>query len=416
RRARGHPFSADILAAPLPNNYKDTNLVFDGTSDPSRHVRTFENMVVLHGYTDPVSCRAFLSTLRGGALDWFQQLPPGSIVDFEDFAEKLTNQYSSAVAQEKTYLTLMAMRQGEKESLRKYVARYNQACLEIPSTVDEVKMGGLIRSLRAGPCRTSLAKTPAHTYDEVLRRCRKYINLEETEAEFAKLEELGRGESRKEKAVSPKRKASPKREGRAKQDRGLYFLGHRVKVRTNMPLGETLGRPSVSGRLVKWAVELSEYTIIYEPRRAIKAQALADFIQEGTKESEESEGVWQVFADGSVSRAGGGLGIVLMSPKGDILEFAIKVAYQISNNEAEYEAVIKGLKLALSGGARAVQVHSDSQLVVDQFQEGFEVREERMMKYVEEIMKLQGEFDSFELIQIPRGENGRADLLAKMAQ
>ncbi|CAA0830960.1 Unknown protein, partial [Striga hermonthica] len=141
----------------------------------------------------------------------------------QDFAEKLTNQYSSAVAQEKMYLTLMAMRQGEKESLRKYVTRYNQACLEIPSVVDEVKAGGLIRSLRAGPCRTSLAKTPAHTYDEVLRRCRKYINLEETEAEFAKLEELGRGESRKEKAVSPKRKASPRREGRAKQDRGREY-------------------------------------------------------------------------------------------------------------------------------------------------------------------------------------------------
>ncbi|CAA0837942.1 Unknown protein, partial [Striga hermonthica] len=133
---------------------------------------------------------------------------------------KLTNQYSSAVAQEKTYLTLMAMRQGEKESLRKYVARYNQACLEIPSAIDEVKAGGLIRSLRAGPCQTSLAKTPAHTYDEVLRRCRKYINLEETEAEFTKLEELGRGESKKEKAVSPKRRASPRREGRAKQNRG----------------------------------------------------------------------------------------------------------------------------------------------------------------------------------------------------
>ncbi|CAA0810386.1 Unknown protein, partial [Striga hermonthica] len=74
----------------------------------------------------------------------------------------------------------------------------------------------------------------------------------------------------------------------------IYFLEHRVKVRTNMPLGETLGRPSVSGRLVKWAVELSEYAIVYEPRRAIKAQALADFIQEGTKEGEELEGVWKV--------------------------------------------------------------------------------------------------------------------------
>ncbi|CAA0841955.1 Unknown protein, partial [Striga hermonthica] len=96
RRARGHPFSREILAAPLPASFREINLIFDGSSDPSRHVRAFENMSVLHGYSDPVNCRAFLSTLRGGALDWFHQLTPGSIRDFEDFAGQLTNQYSSA--------------------------------------------------------------------------------------------------------------------------------------------------------------------------------------------------------------------------------------------------------------------------------------------------------------------------------
>ncbi|CAA0822828.1 Unknown protein, partial [Striga hermonthica] len=141
-----------------------------------------------------------------------------------------------------------------------------------------------------------------------------------------------------------------------------YFLNHKVKVRTNMPLGETLGRPSVSGRLVKWAVELSEYSLSYEPRRAIKAQVLADLIQEGTKVEEESGGIWQLIVDGSVARSGAGLGIVLFSPKGDYLEFAAKVGFKISNNEAKYEAVIKGLSLARAGGARRVQVHSDSQL------------------------------------------------------
>ncbi|CAA0832555.1 Unknown protein, partial [Striga hermonthica] len=153
---------------------------------------------------------AFLSTLRGGALDWFHQLTPGSIKDFEDFAGQLVNQYASAVAQENTYLTLMAMRQGEKESLRKYVARYNQMCLEVPTAVDEVKAGGLIRSLRPRPCRTSLAKTPARTYDEVIKRCKKYINLEETEAELAKLEEVARPDQRKGKPSSPRR-GSPRR-------------------------------------------------------------------------------------------------------------------------------------------------------------------------------------------------------------
>ncbi|CAA0829642.1 Unknown protein, partial [Striga hermonthica] len=165
RRARGYPFSREIVVALLPNNFKETNLVYDGSSNPSRHVRTFENMAVLHGYSDSVCCRAFLSTLRGGALDWFHQLPSGSIADFEDFASKLTNQYLSAVAHEKTYLTLMAMRQGENESLRRYVARYSQTCLEVHSASDEVKAGGLIRSLREGPCRNSLAKTPEERSD-----------------------------------------------------------------------------------------------------------------------------------------------------------------------------------------------------------------------------------------------------------
>ncbi|CAA0808228.1 Unknown protein, partial [Striga hermonthica] len=85
-----------------------------------------------------------------------------------------------------------------------------------------------------------------------------------------------------------------------------YFLNHVVLVRTNFQLGETLGRPTVSGRLVKWAVELSEYSIKYEPRRAIKAQALADFIQEGTKGEEKR---WVAHVDGSSAAKGSGLGI-----------------------------------------------------------------------------------------------------------
>ncbi|KAL0301716.1 UNVERIFIED_CONTAM: hypothetical protein Sradi_6448400 [Sesamum radiatum] len=70
-----------------------------------------------------------------------------------------------------------------------------------------------------------------------------------------------------------------------------YFLFYPIGVRDNTPLKQVLGRPEVSGRLVKWAIELSEYDISYLPRTTIKAQALANFVSEmkGTTQEEVPE-------------------------------------------------------------------------------------------------------------------------------
>ncbi|KAI3448580.1 hypothetical protein Pfo_005245 [Paulownia fortunei] len=178
-----------------------------------------------------------------------------------------------------------------------------------------------------------------------------------------------------------------------------YFLSHKIVIRTNLPLRQVLGKPETSGRMVKWAVEMSEYDIDYQPRVAIKAQALADFLQEMTPTDEVPE-AWLLHVDGSATISGCGAGIVLTSPEGEELEFAVRFEFKTSNNEAEYEALVRGLKMALELGVRQLSVFSDSRLVMQQVGGEFVAKEERMRNYVG---------------HIPRAENAKADYLSKIA-
>ncbi|KAL0456044.1 UNVERIFIED_CONTAM: Ribonuclease HI [Sesamum latifolium] len=189
-----------------------------------------------------------------------------------------------------------------------------------------------------------------------------------------------------------------------------YFLTHPMGVKTNMPLKQTLGKPDTSGRLIKWAVELSEYDISYLPRTTIEAQALVDFISEvaGAPLEETSRNEkWLLHVDGSSTIQGSGAGIVITSPQGEDLEFAIKFDFKASNNEAEYEALIAGMKMAHEAGARHLLAYSDSQLMVKQVEGIYEAKEKSMVQYLQQIAELRTSFESFQIIQIPREKNAR---------
>jgi len=205
-----------------------------------------------------------------------------------------------------------------------------------------------------------------------------------------------------------------------------YFQCHPITVYTTYPLKSILHKPELSGRLTKWTVELSEYDITFQPRTALKSQVLADFVadfapnatQQADKEllnlTEHSDSKWILTVDGSSNVNGAGIGLVLTSPEGDLIQQAIRCGFKATNNEAEYEALIAGLNLAKDMGIKKLSVRSDSQLVVNQLLGSYQARDLKMASYLEHIKTLQPAFEEFDISQIPRVDNSHADALANL--
>ena len=118
---------------------------------------------------------------------------------------------------------------------------------------------------------------------------------------------------------------------------------------------QVLHKPETSGRLMKWAIELSEFDIRYKPKKAIKGQVLADFVMEFTS-AEPAENtqattglpIWRLFVDGAANAQGSGAGLILTSLEGIDIGYELRFGFQASNKEADYEAVIVELDLAHS--------------------------------------------------------------------
>ena len=129
----------------------------------------------------------------------------------------------------------------------------------------------------------------------------------------------------------------------------------------------------------------------------------------------ESIKTWVVHVDGSSTLHASGIGVVLKSPEADKLKHKVFLHYQTTNNEAEYEVLLKGLKLAKFLEAESVLVQGDSQLVMGQVNGTYEAKEERMKRYLNKVRHLIKKFSEAHFVQVPREENMEADTLAKEA-
>jgi hypothetical protein len=129
-------------------------------------------------------------------------------------------------------------------------------------------------------------------------------------------------------------------------------------------------KPTLSGRLGKWAYSLIEYDLSYEPLRAMKGKVVADFIIDYEIRDDDicmvAMMTWKLFFDGSICARGNGVGCVLVVPGGEIQEMAIWLEFKCTNNQAKYEALVVGLEVLMAMKVRDVEAFGDSNLVVQQ--------------------------------------------------
>ena len=180
-----------------------------------------------------------------------------------------------------------------------------------------------------------------------------------------------------------------------------YLQAHTDVVLTQLTFKAILRSADYTGRIAKWGTVLRAFDIKYMPHTSVKGQVLADLVAEFAKPPSEEIAVtqnmdgksvgtvslqeplfWKVYIDGATNQKGSGVGLVLVSPKKLFIKKSLRLGFSATNNEAEYETLLKGMSMVQRMKGKAVKMFSNSRLVVGQVKGELEARDERMQGYL----------------------------------
>ncbi|XP_012480778.1 uncharacterized protein LOC105795638 [Gossypium raimondii] len=194
---------------------------------------------------------------------------------------------------------------------------------------------------------------------------------------------------------------------------------------------------ALNGRMARWQILLSEFDIVYVSQKAIKGSAIADFLASraledyeplsfdfpnedllcivATEENPQKGHSWKLNFDGASNAVGNGIGAVLVSLNGDHYPFTCKLDFDCTNNMAEYEVCIMGIRAAIERGIKVLEVYGDSALVIYQLKGEWETRDPKLVSYRKLVLELIKEFEDITFCYLPRDKNQMADALATLA-
>ncbi|XP_021854133.2 uncharacterized protein [Spinacia oleracea] len=181
-----------------------------------------------------------------------------------------------------------------------------------------------------------------------------------------------------------------------------------------------------SGKLLGFVV--SQDGIKVDSGKSVKGRAISEALDDGPISGDEFKddfpddniftinvSKWKMYFDGASNRKGNGAGVLLIDPHGIHIPFAVKLSFPTTNNTAEYEACIYGIKAALAAGAKHLTMYGDSNLIISQTIGAWRVRDERLQMYSDYVQQFIPYFDNIDFKHLPREKNNFTDALANLA-
>ncbi|XP_052171619.1 uncharacterized protein LOC127787595 [Diospyros lotus] len=164
------------MEKPLPRKFKMPQInPYSGRDDPYDHMQNYESLMMIHGWDNEIMCRAFPLTLTGHAQAWFNGLLEASISSLGQLKTEFIKAFIINSQRKKDATYLLSIRQGNKETLRHYVDRFQNATLEICNLPIEMALSAMFQGTRLTPLEESLSLDPLKSLANLFIRANKYI-------------------------------------------------------------------------------------------------------------------------------------------------------------------------------------------------------------------------------------------------
>ena len=174
------PFTASINGHPLPLKFKMPSLdSYDGTRDPFDHISTLKTTMHLQGVPDEIMCKAFPTTLKGPARVWFNKILPNSVSSFEEFSKLFVNNFIGGQRHKHSSSNLLTIEQGENESLRSFITRFNREALSVDEVDDKLLLAAFHNEVNSDLFIHKLYEKEPQSMAELVHSAQNFMNAED---------------------------------------------------------------------------------------------------------------------------------------------------------------------------------------------------------------------------------------------